>query len=343
MTAPQKNLLSIQYLRALAALMVVLHHARGATPWLFNPLEKYEAFAWGVDIFFVISGFVMYVAAKQERPRDFLTKRIIRVVPLYWCATLALLLIHVRLNIADVTIEEWTVVVKSLAFIPHYSLELPSEVFPYLIPGWTLNYEMLFYLIFFFGLFFGQLLSVVGVAIVGFFVLGCLVDFKNPVMSAYTSPMVLEFLTGIFLALVYEKKWLKPVSGWLLPIGFAGLLMIPLSNDEAIAMTARVIFSTLIVAGAVSLNHKMPHMGFAKLLGDASYAIYLMHMLIAVRVVAWVWQRVPIDGWVQFLSWITLALVGSSLVGVWTHLYFEKPMLYWLKKRFLKPKHLIPS
>ena len=88
----------LQYLRAVAALMVVFHHAR----WLFPADCILNTAAWsefgsrGVDIFFVISGFVMAYSTRSFDPAgsrpaqaaDFLVKRLIRVVPLYWVATL---------------------------------------------------------------------------------------------------------------------------------------------------------------------------------------------------------------------------------------------------------------
>ena len=149
-TQSNDHLLSIQYLRAVAALMVVFHHIINAKPWLFNPLENYPSLATGVDIFFVISGFIMYVAARNEAPLEFLKKRIIRIVPLYWVATLAFVIVKTKLHIFSLTPEDWLHIAKSLAFIPHHDPTNPGKIWPYLIQGWTLNYEMFFYLIFLF-------------------------------------------------------------------------------------------------------------------------------------------------------------------------------------------------
>jgi len=191
------QLISIQYSRALAALMVVLHHARNPENWLSNPLEGYSAFAWGADIFFVISGFIMYVAARNENHVDFLGRRIIRVVPLYWGATFALLAINTHYHIWLIDSGDFSHLINSLFFIPHYSPYHPDRVWPYLIQGWTLDYEMLFYLIFFFGLMIQRTLIVSNIAILSLFCLGILIEPQSAILKAYTKPILLEFLLGV--------------------------------------------------------------------------------------------------------------------------------------------------
>src|SRR6185437_3793138 len=98
MTARKEKLLGVQYLRAIAALMVVWFHLYGEIPayepffsvhgWISVP-----AFRGGVDIFFVISGFVMYVSSIDSEPLRFLWRRIARIVPLYWSMTLVVVLL----------------------------------------------------------------------------------------------------------------------------------------------------------------------------------------------------------------------------------------------------------
>ena len=191
MNANREQLISIQYLRALAALMVVLHHAITQNDWLYNPIEGYYAFAWGADIFFVISGFIMYVAARNENHADFLGRRIIRVVPLYWGATFALLAINTHFHIWGINSGDFSHLIKSLFFIPDYSPYHPDMLWPYLIQGWTLNYEMLFYLIFFFGLMVKRTLIVSNIAILSLFCLGILIEPQDAILKAYTKPILL--------------------------------------------------------------------------------------------------------------------------------------------------------
>ena len=86
---------SIQYLRAFAALAVVFHHARNPHSWLYPGLAGVGLGQSGVDLFFVISGFIMYVAARKLSVNEFVGRRLVRIVPLYWVATLLFVLLTV--------------------------------------------------------------------------------------------------------------------------------------------------------------------------------------------------------------------------------------------------------
>ena len=194
------TLYSIQYLRAFAALLVVFHHARIPLPWLYDPLAEYKGLAFGVDIFFVISGFVMYSAAKSENVVEFLRRRIVRIVPLYWIATITLFLLSEKRNILSIGSDKFLHIAKSLLFIPHWNLGFPSEIWPYLVPGWTLNYEMFFYFIFAVGLAFRKIEGIVSAGILLLVLIGAVYCPSGAIASTYTSPMLLEFLFGIWIA-----------------------------------------------------------------------------------------------------------------------------------------------
>lgn len=131
-------------------MMVVWHHAAGQipgmsarVPWVFGTS--------GVDLFFVISGFIVVVttAGVDTKPFDFWRRRIVRVVPLYWLLTLLMVTVALiapglfkTLKVAPET------VLQSLLFIPHFSQSFSGVVWPLLVPGWTLNFEMFFYALF---------------------------------------------------------------------------------------------------------------------------------------------------------------------------------------------------
>ncbi|RZA09508.1 MAG: acyltransferase, partial [Proteobacteria bacterium] len=147
-------LISLQALRALAAWMVVCHHFMQIF-FNFHPTGPIGQFftdrgAVGVDIFFVISGLVIYLSTQdKDMPAGrFLLNRVIRIVPAYWLysALMALMLL---------ALGNW--LPNSAIDLPHFILSLlfiPSEnpggygLYPTLNVGWTLNYEMLFYLVF---------------------------------------------------------------------------------------------------------------------------------------------------------------------------------------------------
>ena len=317
--------------------MVVLHHARATRPWLFNPLEKYNAFSSGVDVFFVISGFVMYFAARNESYFDFLRKRIIRIAPLYWVATFALFAINTNFHIWWMWMDAKVLshLVKSLLFIPHFNLYNPDQVWPYLGPGWTLNYEMLFYFIFFVGLIFRRILLVCTVAIIALCCLGFFIESKGAILHVYTDPNLLEFLFGVWIAYAYTRGFFNKYSTVFLPLGFFGLLFLPFIGAPDPA--GRILCSSMLIIGAVSLGKNTRHNYLLNLLGDASYSIYLTHTFISLRLAESLWVRIPVEGGLQFAGWVVLTVFISSVVGVAVHLFFEKPVLRWLRTKWKGP------
>jgi exopolysaccharide production protein ExoZ len=327
------QLVAVQYLRAIAALMVVVHHARNSAPWLFNPLENYPAFAWGVDIFFVISGFIMYVSARNEAPLEFLRRRAIRVVPLYWLATLGLFLLGSHRHLTDVSRPELEHILKSLFFVPHYSYSQPGEMFPYLVPGWTLNFEVFFYLVFFFSLFQKKVL-LIGTAVMGVLVgVGLFVHTDNPLVLTYTRPVLLEFIVGVWIGKLYVEDRVARAGAWLLPLGFTALLALPLVTSQVLQTYGRIVSSSLMLLGGVSATAVMPRVKLLKQLGDASYSIYLSHTILSMSISDKLMRRVPLGGWVQFSVWVLLSLVVSSVVGYLVYAVVERPMLNWMRGR----------
>lgn len=332
------QLVTIQYLRAVAALMVVIHHARNPAVWLFNPLESYDAFSYGVDVFFVISGFIMFVAARDEAYYDFLRKRVIRVAPLYWVATILFVVISTRFNPWHAIFEDFGRIVKSLLFIPHFNPNAPDKIWPYLIPGWTLNYEMFFYLIFFCGLVVKKPVFVTNLVIGILFVMGCVVHFDGPLFVTYTDPIMLEFLAGIWIGYLHTRFKLSGWFGFSLILGFFGLFLLPfISNGYAIE---RLLCSFFVVLGAVSICGIAPYCKVFNILGNASYSIYLTHAVISLGISSRLWRLMPVEGWLQFLGWIIFSLFTSSIIGVLFHIYVEKPLLDWLLS---KPKKTTTS
>ncbi|OCX32515.1 hypothetical protein QU42_02965 [Bradyrhizobium sp. UASWS1016] len=255
----QPQLSSIQYLRGIAAMMVVFFHANGMTAEYFgstwSPLG-----AAGVDIFFVISGFIMWVTTGARRtPASFIQHRIVRVVPLYWCVTLALFSSWVIFR-NSTPLPPLENLLKSLLFIPHISART-GQIEPLLIAGWTLNFEMFFYAIFALSL----LLSGRYRAILVFSVLTSLVmigqvfSSSNPVMITYTSPLLLEFALGCLLGLIYQYQLLpRPSLGVTLCILGVVLLCVAGTDSAADLSFRRLLYwgapSVLIVAGFVSLE-----------------------------------------------------------------------------------------
>jgi exopolysaccharide production protein ExoZ len=152
------KLIAIQYLRAVAAASVVLFHASTALFERKGALIHFQVGTYGVDMFFVISGFIMAYTARTASvsPRDFVVRRAIRIVPVYFLLTtltyvLALALPE-RFSTASGDIPTY---VTSIFFIPHFN-PLLHYIQPLLGQGWTLNAEIFFYLLFAIGLLLGN-------------------------------------------------------------------------------------------------------------------------------------------------------------------------------------------
>ncbi len=130
-----QRLSSLELLRFVAALLVVLFH-----------LPSIGIGEFGVDIFFVISGYVMMLSTATGS-HQFLLKRLIRIVPLYWAATLAVFLIALLIpSLLNNTSANLVHLIKSLLFVPFDKNGTGHQ--PLLTIGWTLNFEMYFYLLF---------------------------------------------------------------------------------------------------------------------------------------------------------------------------------------------------
>ncbi|MCR5875270.1 acyltransferase [Phenylobacterium sp. J426] len=139
---------SIQYLRGIAAFAVLVFHAAERAGGHFG------VGAAGVDVFFVISGFIMWVVTcrKTPSPGDFLMRRVQRIVPLYWAATLLVVGVALAIPGSFPNLQvSFEALLKSLFFVPYH--DAGGLIAPLIVPGWTLNYEMFFYLLFAGGLF----------------------------------------------------------------------------------------------------------------------------------------------------------------------------------------------
>lgn len=318
----------IQYLRAIAALMVVWHHGLNQVPGVAQLIALPEFGPRGVDLFFVISGFIMLVttAGKEVTPAQFIRQRVIRVVPLYWLMTLCMLGAAVMVPTAFKTLQFSPVTIaKSLLFIPYQSLSFPGEIWPVLVPGWTLNYEMFFYALFAVSLWLPARFRLASlVATMGALVLVGLTHPANPILATYTSPRLLEFAAGAGIGHYWRHGALRE-SLWISVAGIGLGAWLLVTGWEPVTGAA------LIVAGC--LNPALAELKSPLLLalGDASYSIYLTHLftLAALRIV-WT-HAVPHVSMASAVAFMAVALAVSAAAGFAVYRCIEKPMTEWLK------------
>ena len=327
----------IQYLRGVAALMVVWHHGVGQLPGL----ETYFPFRFGtsgVDLFFVISGFIMVVttAGRDVTPTEFIARRFVRVVPLYWVLTLALAATALLAPslFRSVTLTAGSLA-QSLLFIPHFSPSHAGMIWPVLVPGWTLNYEMFFYVVFAASLAFRRSLAILCVSLATLVATGYLLGpFAQAIARTYTDPILLEFVAGALIGHLWLAGVKLPFAPSVIAILLgAGLLLRrdapPLENYT------QLLGAVLLVCGVLNSRILPWRNGLLRALGDASYSIYLTHIF-TLGAWRWVWTRldVGLSGFAAALAFMLLALVCSSIVGWLSYRWIETPLLTWMRARW---------
>lgn len=326
MAPVDRTWVSIQHMRAMAALAVVLFHASQYARIDFS------IGAAGVDVFFVISGFVMWTVTggRQTRPVNFVRRRIIRVAPLYWLVTLGIVAGALVWPPAFPEVDPDPLhILLSLTFIQHMNPE--GQPFPVLPPGWSLNYEAVFYLVFAACLIlperrrlFALSLALAVLSLSGFVWPAGYVMLLNP--------MFLQFLAGAWIGKLAQDHLLPDrTMGWtMLGLGQALFVALWLSKIDPDLWRPMIwgVPAVLVVAGVVTVEADggWPRWRWLGLLGDASYSLYLTHTvaigLLSLGLSAW-------NEWVFIPVAVTLALA----VGLLAHLFVEKPMLVTLRQR----------
>jgi len=339
---PRGVLFNLQGLRALAAFMVVFVHLEAFAERLGLPQSLFAAGNAGVDLFFVISGFIMVftTAARPTTPRGFMGQRLARIGPLYWLVTLAVFAIAmVAPELMQATREDGGELLKSLAFIPFVKANGLTQ--PVAFVGWTLNYEMAFYALFAVGLFaphrrIGVFLT--GAVIVLMVAAGVALRPANPVIAFYVQPIMLEFVFGMALGLSYRRlpggRAAARAAGIVAPLLFMLLLAGPFfwpQVDRAVAfgLPALGIVGALLVLERSGVKVRN---GLAQRLGDASYAVYLTHFFVtqaAIKATGALGLTSP--AWT--IAAIGLTLVAVALVGMAVHLLIERPIAGALRRR----------
>ncbi len=334
----------IQYLRAFAALSVVaLHAGKRVEADLPEPLYHVLLLGHGgVDLFFVISGFIMWSISqkKETEPGGFLVRRLIRVAPPYWIATICFVLVSVVIGSAWVELST-PHILKSLAFVPHFNATEPARIWPVLVPGWTLNYEMFFYILFaatllvaksarFFVLT-GLLFALVAV--------GYAAKPADAITITYTSPLLLEFLGGVVVARIWQSAPGGVLrNGLLIAIAAVAFLVLGPQVDPTDYWSRTIGFGgpgILLVSGVAGLAGRVPQLPVLERLGDASYAIYLFHLFVVVPMQV-VWVAMPdLHGPGTAMAFVVVVLGLSALLGNVLYLYMERPLQIGLSNLLL--------
>ena len=333
----------VQALRFVAAAMVLLSHLQHEVPAIAGlARDGWEPwrpvfFAGGVDIFFVISGFIMYTIAAADfgRPdgaREFLVRRLLRIVPPYWLFTTAMVVAALAFS-SHVAHPQLSLVhvLASYFFIPVANAY--GKMFPLLILGWTINFEMLFYVVFTLGLLFPRRvgLAVIGGVIALLGLAGFVFAPPGP-FAFWCNPIVFEFLMGIGIAWARQRGVAWPPAAAMAAL-LAGVVLMVLAMRSGLAdhvWLARPLWmgvpAALFCAAAALVREKAAPGPVLRLLafgGDASFAIYLSHPF-TLNAVAALWH---FSGIVQPTVYIAVAGIASIAVAAVLYVVLERPLM----------------
>lgn len=338
-----RDVVSIQYLRGIAAAMVVFAHAVAQFMMQRPPAWKMigQSGVSGVDLFFVISGFIMtYTIAKHPYSRtEFMLRRIARIAPLYWVMSALTALLAIFLpSLFQSTHFGWGNFLQSLIFV--WSRDpVNGAIDPTLHLGWTLNYEMFFYVCFAAFLFLSPFLRVAALAVLfaGLILLAQWTHTDSPSLLKYGDTITFEFLFGSIAAAILVSGWVSKIPpAWLfgfLAIGVVALMTGSIFTEPANnrwlfrGIPAAIILLAMV---AIELRHPWKNIVLHRI-GDATYSIYLTHIFV-VEGVKFVWRHahLPTND-AAICVFVLVSVVASIALGIIVYEQAEKPMNAWTK------------
>lgn len=338
-------LVGLQYLRALAVLMVVLDHV--STSMGFAKYQGHVPFgglltpagAAGVELFFCLSGFIMVYIALDDagRPRvaisPFLRARFARIVPFMWVAVIA----YATLRWAARGELELFETIRALFLIPFGHMSPPQV--------WTLSYEALFYIVFAVTMLgprpmrwlFWLWIAVSAAALPLLRPLGVVEGVGREIVLFLISPINLLFALGMVAGFIHLRlPWNQGLPAWaglmIVPIGALLLLVAHARSFGHYSLSSVLIFGSLcslcLLLAAQLRPGRGPVARIGKLLGDSSYSAYLTHGIFLTAVLGLFGRRMAIPD----AALLALATVASIAGGVVAYRLVERPVVGWARR-----------
>lgn len=344
---------SVQLLRGVAAMLVVFNHAAllardakesSGVGSLVPSRMLTDLGEFGVDLFFVISGFVMALGAHRfaglRGAVVFLVQRINRIAPLFYLA--CLVLAAWMLGTGAETNFERAAWLNSLTFIPFFDDTRYSWPIHYL--GWTLAFEFVFYLFVF-----AQIVLRLGAKPLVLLVAVAAAPLFNDVASGervvwhfFTNPMLWEFALGVTAFVLWDAgllqrtRWVGSASlvlafailaafAWNTESGWFFLAEDPIHDGDSAARALYWGVPAFLIFCFTVTRAPLGHGRFAAVgrrLGDASYSLYLSHLFV-MMVAAKAAQLLPLPP----VAVLVIAIVASAVTGVLVYALVEKPLL----------------
>ena len=332
---------ALQAGRAVAAVSVVLYHANNFT----IPLRLYDGqTVWagfgmgyfGVEFFFVLSGFIMVYVHRRDFNRPgrlsrYLRKRAMRIYPIYWVVLAGLILLYqVADGLAPAELREPRVLLSSIFLIP----DPQRTILPV---AWTLKHEIVFYAVF--AVF---LVNVrLALAIFALWVAGCLAAMFSTRSSFpadfFLSPYNLLFAAGLLVGR-FHRAVPAAAALPLLGLGILGFLAIGMSEQYGMnwSLPVRTIGYGLAAAAAIAALARgaftVPR--WAVFYGNASFALYLVH-LPAMNALAFPLRYLGLPQWLPAPIMFCVLVGFAVAAGAVFHLTIERPLM----ARLAVPNH----
>lgn len=339
-----KTIYNIQALRGFAVLLVVFYHII-PIELKYNPTfivmpNFFKIGNIGVDIFFIISGFIMVFVTKNysKSKKDFfkfLYLRVTRIYPLYWFYSIILLpILFIR--------PEWinSSQAGQVNLLSSFLL-IPSETLPLIMVGWSLIHEIYFYIIFgLFILFFNRdKLPYFAFSWLLFIIIpNLLLEYNTPILKLVLHPLTIEFIFGIFIG-IYFINYSKKIyfSKLFLLLSFVGLLFISFYVDaHSMNNWERILFFGFPSAFIVFFAIEVEKTGFILnktliKLGDMSYSIYLVHLL-SLNLVAKIFNIFLIPNLLFEILMVISMIIVTLFSGFLSYRYIEQPIIIYSQK-----------
>lgn len=309
-----QRLKSLQAMRALGAIAVTWFHSSSLAPGNMD----WTLGAAGVDLFFIVSGIAMVISVREGTTApQFLMRRAMRVVPLYWIATMSAYAFYAY-RTGD--LADPAHLFHSLLFLP----ATEKYTYPILYPGWSLNYEVFFYALLTISLAIYKQKTLWFAAILTA-ALGA-ISTRSGIygIDYYLNPHLLEFSAGILIGYAI-KNGAKIALHHGIACGIAAVAILatdPSGEDGNVAISWGIP-CVLIVLFALSIeNSSVIRSRITQKLGDASYSIYLVHAF-----PIWVCEMQPSSE--NGMALAIFAFSSSLALGFVVWKYVEDPILRW--------------
>ncbi len=345
---PSEKIQNIQALRGMAVLLLVFYHIRVMEikfAQFDTVLPDFLMIGMaGVDLFFVISGFIMVVVTRgafqcKGAIKNFMFNRVTRIFPLYWFYSSLILCVYlIQPTMVNSTQGNQVNIISSF-------LLLPQDLLPLINVGWTLIHEMYFYFIFAFLLLLPREKLLSSLIIWG----GCVVVANNFIgqsgnsfFDVYTHPFTLEFISGCLIAMICSNRPLFGQAKLFTALAFMSWLLSyyfvhEYCNDVSPKGWTRILVCgvpamlTVYTALLLEVKNKKIMPGWLCRIGDASYSIYLSHVIV-LSVVGRIWFTFATEGITDNIVMIIVMISAVLISGFLSYQILERKMLSITRK-----------